>query len=415
MSNQASQLIAAYNAGRDPSRLALKLQAMRDNPFSFLRGTAHLFYRRMADAGIDPGGPSAWICGDLHLENFGTYAAGNGLTYFDINDFDECALAPCSWDVLRLATSILIAAPLYDIRRPAAVSFANQAIAAYLTELATGKPRWIERKTADGVIGALMESLRHRDSAKFVQKRTTSKRAEALDTTLPKMQPVSSKAEREAVRTFIESRMHGAGAAPAYEFLDVAYRIAGTGSLGITRYVVLASVTDEDGRKTLLDLKATLASAAAPVSPVAQPAWKDEADRVVAVQVFSQVLPPALLRAVKLGDRAFVFKELQPSSDRLDLNEVAKHSEAFAATVGTMGALAAWSQMRAAGHLTAASTDPLMAYGRDKTAAKGLLQSAQQLEQATRDDWREYCAAFDAGAFADTMRHLDKSKGDEAA
>lgn len=415
MSSPSShELIAAYNQGRDASRLALKLLAMRGNAFSFLRGTAHLFHQRMAENKIDPGGPASWICGDLHLENFGTYLASNGLTYFDLNDFDECALAPCSWDILRLTSSILVAGPTIGIDRAAAIAFATQAIAAYRTELATGKPRWIERKTADGVIGDLIESLRHRDPQKFVTKRTTNKRGEALDTALPKMQPVMSKIEREQVRDFIQSRTVGAKGRQAYKFLDVAYRIAGTGSLGICRYVVLAELI-EDGRKLLLDLKLTLPSCVAAVSTAKQPAWNNESHRVVAVQNAAQILPPALLQAVTFGGRSFVFKELQPTSDRLDLRAAAKDPARFADAITSMGSLTAWAHLRSAGHMTAATPDALVTFAQDKTAAKTILQAAQAMEKSTLDDWADYCSAFDAGYFGKTMAHLDPAKGDEAA
>ena len=415
MTTASPDIIAAFNTGRDPSRLALKLVAMRDNPFTFLRGTAHLFHQRMSEAGINTGGPATWICGDLHLENFGTYLASNGLTYFDINDFDECALAPCSWDILRLATSLLVAAPLYGIKRAAAVALATQAIAAYRNELSTGKPRWIERKTADGVIGELIESLRHRNPERFVQKRMVNKRSEALDTALPKMQAVLSKQERVQVSGFIESRTVGAKGPQEFKFLDVAYRIAGTGSLGVCRYVVLAETLAEPARKLLLDLKATLESSVSPVSGLAQPPWNNEAHRVVAVQNLAQVLPPALLQAVSIGNQSFVFKELQPTSDRLDLDEVAKDADQFSRTITTMGELTAWAHLRASGHLTSAPSDALVAFAQDKAAGKTILLAAQELEKSTHDDWAAYCQAYDAGAFAATLAHLDKTKGDEAA
>ncbi|MDO9384895.1 MAG: DUF2252 family protein [Hyphomicrobiaceae bacterium] len=415
MTAASPEIIAAYNAGRDPSRLALKLVAMRDNPFSFLRGTAHLFHQRMAEAGIDTGGPPTWICGDLHLENFGTYLASNGLTYFDINDFDECALAPCSWDILRLATSLLVAAPLYDIKRAAAVALATQAIAAYRNELATGKPRWIERKTADGVIGDLIDSLRHRNPEKFVQKRTVDKRSQALDTALPKMQAVMSGQERRQVSGFIESRTVGAKGPQEFRFLDVAYRIAGTGSLGVCRYVVLAETLTDPSRKLLLDLKGTLPSSVQPVSGISQPPWNNEAHRVVAVQNLAQVLPPGLLQAVSFGGQSFVFKELQPTSDRLDLDEVAKDADQFSRTITTMGELTAWAHLRASGHLTSAPSDALVAFAQDKAVAKAILLAAQDMETSTHDDYAAYCEAYDAGAFAATLAHLDKAKGDEAA
>ena len=86
--------IQAYNAGRDPERLALKYQKMRSSPFGFLRASCHLFYARLPKTELFKAAPLTWICGDLHLENFGSYKGNNRLSYFDLNDFDEAALAP---------------------------------------------------------------------------------------------------------------------------------------------------------------------------------------------------------------------------------------------------------------------------------------------------------------------------------
>ena len=67
----------------------MKLARMRASPFVFLRGTCHRFYERLPNDGPLAKAPLAWICGDAHLENFGTYKGDTRLAYFDINDFDE--------------------------------------------------------------------------------------------------------------------------------------------------------------------------------------------------------------------------------------------------------------------------------------------------------------------------------------
>ena len=82
---------------------------MRRSPFRFFRGTAHLFYDDWPASSPLDKSPLTWACGDLHLENFGSYKGENGLAYFDINDFDEAALAPASRDLARFATSTLLA------------------------------------------------------------------------------------------------------------------------------------------------------------------------------------------------------------------------------------------------------------------------------------------------------------------
>ena len=90
------------NKGREKERLAMKFHAMRDNPFVFLRATCHLFYDQLPKSGISKSAPLTWCCGDLHLENFACFKGDNRLTYFDINDFDQAALAPASWELVRL-------------------------------------------------------------------------------------------------------------------------------------------------------------------------------------------------------------------------------------------------------------------------------------------------------------------------
>ena len=111
MPKSATDIIRDFNSDREPERLSMKLEAMAADPFPFLRGTCHLYYQRLTEKSLSPGGPPAWICGDLHIENFGTFLGDNGLTYFDINDYDEAVVAPVTWDIVRLVTSVYVAAP----------------------------------------------------------------------------------------------------------------------------------------------------------------------------------------------------------------------------------------------------------------------------------------------------------------
>ena len=69
---------------------------MRKSAFAFLRATCHLFYEDLPKSPLLRKVPPVWACGDLHLENFGSYKGDNRLVYFDLNDFDEALLAPCT-------------------------------------------------------------------------------------------------------------------------------------------------------------------------------------------------------------------------------------------------------------------------------------------------------------------------------
>jgi uncharacterized protein (DUF2252 family) len=164
--------IREFNAGRDPERLALKYRAMRASPFAFLRGSCHLFYDGIAHASLPADAPLVWACGDLHLENFGSYKGDNRLVYFDLNDFDEAALAPCTWDLARLPASVLVGASALGVDEPSALRLCHEFIDAYAGALVTGKARWVERETAQGMVRDLLDSTRDRSRAKFLDRRT---------------------------------------------------------------------------------------------------------------------------------------------------------------------------------------------------------------------------------------------------
>src|SRR5215471_17603703 len=110
MARSVVDRIEEFNRGREPERLALKYRAMATGPFSFFRGTAHLFFEDWPRRAPWNRAPLGWISGDLHLENFGSFLGDNGLVYFDLNDFDEAALAPVTWETGRLLTSAYLAA-----------------------------------------------------------------------------------------------------------------------------------------------------------------------------------------------------------------------------------------------------------------------------------------------------------------
>ncbi|RZK54970.1 MAG: DUF2252 domain-containing protein [Pedobacter sp.] len=97
-----NQQLINFNKGRLPEMIQLKYEVMTENAFRFFRGTCHLFYERLAAIKKFPLSPLVWICGDLHLENFGSFKGSNKLVYFDLNDFDEGILAPALWEVIRL-------------------------------------------------------------------------------------------------------------------------------------------------------------------------------------------------------------------------------------------------------------------------------------------------------------------------
>ena len=54
--------------------------------------------------------PHLLSVGDLHVENFGTWCDTDGRLVWGVNDFDEAFVYPYTMDLVRLATSALLAA-----------------------------------------------------------------------------------------------------------------------------------------------------------------------------------------------------------------------------------------------------------------------------------------------------------------
>ncbi len=80
---------------------------MKTTPFTFLRGAAAVM---AADLAVTPvSGLMVQAAGDCHCLNFGGFATPERRLAFDINDFDETAVAPWEWDVKRLAASFVVA------------------------------------------------------------------------------------------------------------------------------------------------------------------------------------------------------------------------------------------------------------------------------------------------------------------
>jgi len=391
--------IRNYNAKRDPERLQRKYLAMRHDPFTFLRGTCHLFYEQLPEAKWLAKAPPVWVCGDLHLENMGSYKGDNRLVYFDLNDFDEGALAPASWELVRLLTSVHMAAGSLHLSDAQADHLCRDFLDTYAAELRSGKARWVERDMATGMVGDLLQGLRGRLRPPFLDSRTIRKgKHRSLRIDGRRALPVTDR-QREKVVALIDSMASREDAPRFYRVLDVARRIAGTGSLGVDRFAILVEGKGSPDGNYLLDLKQARPSSLVPHLDVRQPAWRTDAERVVAVQARMQAISPAFFRAVDMSRKSYVLRGLQPSEDRLALADWRGKLERLEGVLQTMGKLVAWAQLRSSGRDGSATADQLIAFGEKRRWQGPLPGLAKSCTRQVQRDWKSYCKAFDKGAF----------------
>lgn len=393
------ETIQAFNAGRDAERLAIKYQKMRSSAFAFMRGSCHLFYQQLPSGLGLKSAPATWACGDLHLENFGSFKGDNRQVYFDINDFDEGVLAPASWDLLRLMTSLRVWGAGYQLDAAELFRYSNALLNAYTAALKTGKAYWLERETAQGPVRDLLSQLKERSRQQFLAARTQVQGKQRI-LRVDGSRALPATPEKKAWVTQFMQQFAESQANPAfYQPLDVARRIAGTGSLGVERYVILIAGKGGPTGNYLLDLKRANPSAVQPPAKFVQPRWKSDAERIVACQTRMQAMPMAFLCPVWLGNEAFVLRGLQATEDRLVLSPKTYRKSELVQVLETMGRLLAWAQLRSAGRDGADSVDTLMAYGARRQWQEKLLLASQMCTETVLQDAAAFNAAYDAGSF----------------
>ena len=389
--------IMQFNAGRDPERLALKYDKMRVSAFAFLRGSCHLFYDQLSLTALPKNSPLVWACGDLHLENFGSYKGDNRQIYFDVNDFDESALAPASWDLIRFLTSVWVGTEAMTATESDTEALCACFLDAYCTALAAGKAYWVERETAQGPVRTLLDSLRQRTRIEFLNSRTEINGKKRILRVDGKKALPASKAQRAQVVAVMSAFAKCQPDPPFYQVLDVARRVAGTGSLGLDRFVILVKGKGSPNGNYLLDLKRATSSSLVAHLKVKQPKWSSQAHRVVALQQRNQAIPMAFLESVFVGEEAYVLRGLQPSEDRVAISPTHLSVTDVKGLLVSMGRMVAWMHLRSAGRQGSACVDELMAWGQRTKWRQKMLGAAAVCARQVRTDAQHFNTAYDTG------------------
>jgi uncharacterized protein (DUF2252 family) len=374
---------------------------MRKDAFAFYRGTCHLFYEDCPSDSALNTAPNAWICGDLHWQNFGSYKGDNRLVYFNINDFDEAVLAPCTWDLARFLVSIRVGAHALAMKATQADSICTDFLATYTKALARGRVRNVEEDQTKGIVRDLIFQVRTRNRATFLDSRTTLTDGRRSLLTDGEHALAITEDERAVVSKWITQ--WAARQIDPYMFtvIDVARRIAGIGSLGVERYVILVEGKGSPNHNYLLDLKAERVSSLQPYLVQRQPLWSSEAERAVTVQRWVQTVPPALLVPISLDGRAFILRELQPREDKINSKLLNGKVGRLEKLVKQLAKITAWGQLRSAGRRGADVAYDFAHFASDTKWHKVLLEHAQHYTQTVKQDYAEFCQAYDAGVFAE--------------
>lgn len=335
--------------GRFEGLFERKLARVMVSAFAFLRGSAPLFYEILRTHPELARGPKGkgWITGDLHMENFGAYRTDDhdvkSRVAFGVNDFDEAVIGPWRLDVLRLTTSLLLATRSYGMDGIRSVDIAFSLLRGYASASSGGK----HATKMPRPIAALIEQVRNRTRRELLDARTEAHRGTRRFVRGLRYRTVSKSLAAKGERAFagyVASTLGKKAAKDgAFRVIDVAQRIAGTGSLGCLRLAILTEGKGGRDGSFIFDLKEQSASAAARLGRSPE---KDPASRVVAAAHAFLEHPPRLLGVTRLAGMSMVGRRLAPQEDKLDL---ARATAAELADIArTVGAIAGAAHRRAA-------------------------------------------------------------------
>lgn len=394
-----SERIIEFNKDRIPKMVQKKYEFMKENLFRFYRGTNHIFYEDLSKEKDFPSSPAAWISGDLHLENFGTYKSDNRQVYFDLNDFDEAVLAPSLWEIVRMTTSIFIAFDTLKIVENKALHMAQLFIKTIGGKFASGKPSYMERNTAKGIVYEFLTAVNRRKQQDILSKKTILKK-DKLQILLddPKHFKLDKQFKKDLglhVKTWLKTDENSPY---NYKVLDAVFRLAGTSSIGLKRYAILLKSSNDTGEKYLLiDMKQSTESSLQPFVNIRQPKWKNEAERIVTIQERMQNRAPALLSTSLFKGESYVLQEMQPTKDSVNFKQIKKEYRNIYQVIDDMAMLTASSQLRSSGRQGSVIADDLIKLGEDKIWQEKVLQYAINYSHIVRRDYLSFLKDYNAG------------------
>ncbi|MFB9907663.1 DUF2252 domain-containing protein [Allokutzneria oryzae] len=349
----AVEFVHASNAARLPELVPLRVGRMIASPFAFFRGSAALMANDLAATPYS--GITAQICGDAHAANFGLFGTSEGQIVMDVNDFDETVPGPWEWDLKRLAASLVLAGRDGGISEDGCAKAAGDAVRAYRRTMARlAEMPFLEAWNAladAATISKLKADELLDDFAKAAKKarKNTSRRVAAKWTrqverdqwrfveNLPVLRHVTGDVARAVtaslgsyVGTLRESRRN---LITRYAVADVAFRVVGTGSVGLRNYLVLLHGNEDDA--LVLQVKQANPSCLAKYLDV--PAYEHEGKRVVEGTRLVQAETDILLGWTTVDGRHYIVRQFRNMKGDIDPTALRKdHLDDYGRLAGAL-------------------------------------------------------------------------------
>jgi len=390
-------LIERSMRGRVPALIQLKYQLMAESPFGYFRGAVPVM---AADLAVLPStGIICQLCGDAHVRNLGAYAAPDGRLVFDINDFDETIHGPFEWDLKRMAASLVLAGRESGHKEASARKAVERCIERYCAQMRifarmphieVGRYQVHRLGQVEPVLDALLKAERATPQHTLAQLTVPAsgkpgalrrfKESKPMLTRVTDRQAASVLASLAAYREMLEpERQH---LLSFYRPVDVAFKVVGTGSVGLRDYCVYFD-GNGPGDPLFLQIKEEPVSAYAPWLPDAHPVHHN-GQRVAEGQRAMQLQSDPFLGWTQIAGRQYLVRQLNDHKGSINLQDLAG------------GGLAAYAEvcgeLLARGHARSGDPQVIAGYlGSGDGFAEALAEFGSLYADQTEKDWKELC------------------------
>lgn len=317
-----------------PEGAQAKFDKLAESAWNFYRGTALLFYRDLA--GSDAELPFVLVNGDPHPENFGVMPNEDGAPFFGLNDFDEAAIAPFSWDLKRAATGFYLAAKELGRKKKKCRKTASAFLDGYFDGLLDfarddrEKSHEYRIDNSPPMIRNLLQSAmtsRHKFLSELID--LEKGRFRSSEEIVPHTKHL--KTFQKIVKKYREtSDVPDTPRAGHFEVKDVAIKKgSGTASLGLDRYFVLIDgPTGDHADDIILEMKQARRSALDGLVPPTSgdTDTNDGPNRIVESHTIHLVGGDPYYGMTKIDGTDFLVRERSPYKEDIDLDDLS-HSE----------------------------------------------------------------------------------------
>ncbi len=399
----ALALIERSMRGRLPDLVHFKYELMTASPFAYFRGAAPVMaadFSQLPSTGI-----VSQLCGDAHVRNLGAYAAPDGRLVFDINDFDETIRGPFEWDLKRMTASLVLAGRAAGHKDNSARKSAEACMLRYCEQMRVfarmpliqiGKFLVHRIDVAEPVLAALakaeratpqhaLEQLtrppsprpevprRFKEAKPMLARITGSRAAAILGSLVPYRQMLEP--QRQHMLSF-------------YRPVDVAFKVVGTGSVGLRDYVIYME-GNGPGDPLFLQIKEEVASAYAPYLPDAHPAAHN-GQRVAEGQRALQIQTDPFLGWTHIGGRQYLVRQLNDHKGSIAIGDLAgANLKAYGEVCG---------ELLARGHARSSDPQIIIGYiGNGEAFVGALAAFGVAYADQTEKDWEQLKRSRKAG------------------